>query len=61
MYFDAVLDINSTPLFNGTPDETKAWLREHVDTSPDSGTWRVCPGRTMALVTVKSYLSGNIR
>lgn len=58
MYFDAVLDADMRPLFNGTPKETREWLSGLAEPHPS---WRVCPGRTMALVTVPDYMSGKVR
>jgi hypothetical protein len=57
-YFDAVLDGNLRPLFNDIPKNVRVWLRDQ-DEIPD--TWRVCPGRTMALVTVVDYMNGKTR
>lgn len=53
-YFDAVLDENMVPQFNGTPTETKNWLRQqeiHQTTS-----WQVCLGKTMQMQTIPQYL-----
>lgn len=52
MYFDAVLDANMRPLFNGTTQETKEWLgRNSADARIDS----VCIGKTMQVVSVREY------
>ena len=56
MYFDAVLDKNLRPIFNGTPEETKRWLETH----PVDKETRVCYGQTMETVTVKQYLADAI-
>lgn len=52
MYFDAVLDGDLNPLFNGTPQECKAWLSE-TTVGPEV---QVCIGKTLALVSVNEYL-----
>lgn len=52
IYYDAVLDENMIPLFNGTPDETKTWLEKN---KTDSSV-RVCIGKSMTLVTVPEYM-----
>ena len=54
MYFDAVLDFNMKPLFNGTPEETKEWLKKQTPEFQD--TVRVCVGYSMQMVTVSEYL-----
>lgn len=52
VYLDAVLDENLKPIFNGTPEETKEWLKENeTDNSV-----RVCIGTSMAIVTVPEYM-----
>ena len=57
MYFDAVLDSKLRPVFNGTPEEVKAWLVEHKDEAPASPDfWSVCYGKTLGLVSVEQYL-----
>lgn len=54
MYFDAVLDKNMQPIFNGTPQETREWLQLNIsDNRIDS----ICIGKTMQLVTIKEYLN----
>lgn len=53
MYFDAVLDRDLNPVFNGTPEETAVWLRERAEEHKD---WMVCPGYAMRLMTVEDYL-----
>lgn len=51
-YFDAVLDENMNPLFNGTSEDTKEWLEKNeTDNSV-----RVCIGESMVLVTVQEYM-----
>jgi hypothetical protein len=51
-YFDAVVDINTQPLFNGTTEETVAWLEANPSTEPR---W-VCLGVNMQFLTVSEYL-----
>lgn len=55
MYFDAVLDFNLKPLFNGTPEETKKWLLKQPDVFLDQV--RVCVGYSMEMLTVTEYLA----
>lgn len=52
IYFDAVLDENMQPLFNGTPEETKEWLEKNET----NNSIRVCIGESLALVTVQEYM-----
>lgn len=54
MYFDAVLDFNMKPLFNGTPEETTKWLLKQPDTFLDQV--RVCIGYSMEMVSATEYL-----
>lgn len=54
MYFDAVLDKDYFPVFNGTPEETKKALEEH----PSWADHQVSVGRDMSVVSVKDYLEG---
>jgi hypothetical protein len=51
-YFDAVVDIDTQPLFNGTTAETVAWLESNPSTEPR---WVVI-GTTMDFLTVSEYL-----
>jgi hypothetical protein len=54
IYFDAVLDENYTPVFNGTPGQTAVWLLEN---SPDyNDLYRVCRGKDMKMFAVAEYL-----
>lgn len=55
MYFDAVLDDNMAPLFNGTAEATREWLLSNPDTATDR-TVAVCIGKTMRTVSVSEYL-----
>ena len=53
MYFDAVLNNDMEPLFNGTPAEVKDWLEKNeTDISI-----LVCLGETMRVVSVPEYLN----
>jgi hypothetical protein len=54
MYFDAVLNADHTvTLFNGTPEETRDWLRSReID-----ATWLVAQGKTMRLFDPFEYLA----
>ena len=52
-YYDAVLDNNMQPVFNGTPQETREWLLQRPDEHKD---WQICPGYRMRLMTVQDYL-----
>lgn len=56
MYFDAVLDDRMTPLFNGTPEETKAWLERWNPPQDIKDTLQVCRGKTLHMLTVDEYL-----
>lgn len=53
MYFDAVLDPDMRPLFNGTPEETREWLENESETS----SLVICVGKTMKILTPTEYLS----
>lgn len=54
-YFDAVLDSQYMPLFNGTRRETIAWLKQR----PVGDGWMVCLGETLQIVPVVQYLADN--
>lgn len=56
MYFDAVLYDGVNPVFNGTPEETKEWLRNNIK-DPDANHLSVCIGQTLATVSVADYLN----
>ena len=43
------------PLFNGTQEETIAWIKKQK--FKEHGTYRVCIGKTMKLVTILEYLN----
>ena len=53
MYFDAVLDPDMRPLFNGTPEETREWLEKKSENS----SLMICVGKTMRMLTPTEYLS----
>jgi len=53
MYFDAVLDDDMVPLFNGTPEETLRWLRQN----PDVHVMGVCVGSSMVVVNTDEYIA----
>lgn len=55
LYFDAVLDENMRPLFNGTPEETKEWLEKNEPVKTDNSV-RVCIGTSLVIVTVPEYM-----
>ena len=55
MYFDAVLTNEMSPIFNGTAEETRAWLREN----PVDHSHQVCIGQTMKCVSVEEYLASH--
>jgi deoxycytidine triphosphate deaminase len=60
MYFDAVLnDETMSPVYNGTPDETKEWLEKYARLF--LAPLNVCVGRTLDIVTVPEYLAGDYR
>lgn len=50
-YFDAVLKEDYTPIFNGTPEQTKEWLRKNPG---HKGAW-VCVGKTLEMVHPDEY------
>lgn len=53
-YFDAVLDDNMQPVYNGTPEQTYKWLSgsaEHF-----TNTYQVCRGKDMRLFEIADYL-----
>lgn len=55
MYFDAVLDADSVPVFTGTEDEVVEWLQKNTWAS----NLEVCVGRTLRMVPVPKYLAAN--
>lgn len=52
-YFDAVLDENMRPLFNGSAEEVLGWLEARPSLEKKV---RVCIGRDEKTVTVEEYL-----
>jgi len=54
IYYDAVLDDNMRPVFNGTQEETVKWLTDSASRFTD--TYRVCVGMTMRLMEISDYL-----
>jgi hypothetical protein len=57
MYFDAVLDFDMEPLFNGTPAETKNWIADNAyELTRRHPKARVCIGRTLAMVEIDEYM-----
>lgn len=55
MYFDAVLDENMRPVFNGTPTEVLNWLNENAYAQQRSD-WRVCRGKDLKLINTWEYV-----
>lgn len=53
MYFDAVLNTDMLPIYNGTPEQTKKWLEENP--VEDEHAYQVCIGKTLQLVSVWEY------
>lgn len=51
-YFDAVLDKENRPLFNGTEEDTVKWCEDNPSDLPR---W-VCIGKTMDIVTESEYI-----
>lgn len=54
-YFDVVLGINNEPIFNGTPDEVKAFLEANKD-DPWFDRLQVCLGTTLTMTSTENYL-----
>lgn len=54
MYFDAILDENWHPVFNGTPEETKKFAKT-LDTDKKSR-YVAIPGKTMQNLSIAEYL-----
>jgi hypothetical protein len=55
-YFDAVLDKKDRrPIFNGTPEEVKAWLLENKN-NPLLKSADICRGKTLAFTSIENYL-----
>jgi hypothetical protein len=53
LYFDAVLDNDMKPLFNDTPEKTRAWLEERPELHNKVS---VCTGESLHLISVDGYL-----
>jgi len=56
MYFDAVLDSNYNVLFNGTPEETAAWLVAGAQDWKTQKNVHVCCGKTLQDMSIDDYL-----
>jgi hypothetical protein len=52
--YDAVLDRDSYPIYEGTPEETKGWLQEHPKTKKDCV---VVVGTSTEMVSVPEYFA----
>lgn len=55
-YYDAVVDRQTCPIYNETPDKVKAWLKEHPEITTESG-HLVYDGVSMRPVTIEAYLA----
>jgi len=55
MYFDAVVNENWDPIFNGTPDEVKKWLLDRPDDEEVQKS-RVLLGNTLTSTSIENYL-----
>jgi hypothetical protein len=55
VYFDAVLDDRMMPVFNGTPEETKEWIKKNPTIIAEHDLW-VCIGKTLRMMTIKAYM-----
>jgi hypothetical protein len=56
MYFDAVLNKQRQPIFNGTPDAVKKWLEARRD-DEEVRESVVCLGVNLRIKTIDEYLS----
>lgn len=58
MFFDAVLNDRLYPIFNGTAEETLAWVKKNAEEyeKEHDHEARVCIGTTMQTVTATKYL-----
>lgn len=54
MYFDAVVDQTNMPVFNGTPEEVKAYLEGNTEET--NRNLHVFSGETLQWHTVRGYL-----
>jgi hypothetical protein len=57
-YFDTVLSSEGEVLFNGTPEETKAWLIEKGQESGHEKAQTVIIGESLKVVYISKYLGG---
>jgi hypothetical protein len=55
VYFDAVLNKDYNPVFNGTSQETLSFLKEYCQNGVPEGT-RVALGVTGTITSVENYL-----
>lgn len=55
-YFDAVLTRDYIPVFNGTREETKEYLKNHTAFNFHEN-HQVCVGETLEVMPVVQYLS----
>lgn len=56
MYFDVVLHEDMRPVFNGTREETVAWLNANRH-DPDFSKLQVVDGRTLNFMSTTEYLN----
>lgn len=56
MYFDAVLNEDYKPIFNGSPNEVKQWLEDNKNDEEVQKSV-VCLGRTLTYTSVDNYLN----
>jgi hypothetical protein len=54
VYYDAVLDDDMMPLFNGTEDETVDWLLKN-----EQKDLQVAVGRTNEIIPAEEYMERN--
>jgi hypothetical protein len=57
-YLDAVLDITYKPVFNDTPEKTKAFVEE-LQHDPMFSDYVVCDGKTLQVMSLQEYLVRN--
>jgi hypothetical protein len=55
-YFDAVLDVDLNPVFNGTTEETMEWLEQRIINQQTMLGLYVCDGRTLRIISVSEYM-----
>lgn len=56
MYFDAVVDANMVPVFNGTREQTLVWLKENPEYLKKND-HRVVIGETLQVVTPWEFVN----